>query len=54
MLKVAWPRWSEVRRYAIIVLITVVAINAFVGGDWMQFLACFQADFIKTEWRMYD
>ena len=24
------------------------------GGDWMQFLACFQADFIKTEWRMYD
>lgn len=32
MRKVAWPRWPEVRRYAIIVLITVVVITAFVGG----------------------
>lgn len=32
MRKVAWPRWPEVRRYSIIVLITVVVITAFVGG----------------------
>lgn len=32
MRKVAWPHWPEVRRYAIIVLITVVVITAFVGG----------------------
>lgn len=32
MRKVAWPKWPEVRRYAIIVLITVVVITAFVGG----------------------
>jgi len=32
MRKVAWPRWPEVRRYAIIVLITVVVITAIVGG----------------------
>ena len=30
--KVAWPRWPEVRRYAIIVLVTVVIITAYVGG----------------------
>ena len=32
MRKVAWPRWTEVRRYAIIVLVTVVIITAYVGG----------------------
>lgn len=32
MRKVAWPRWPEVRRYSVIVLITVVVITAFVGG----------------------
>ncbi|NCZ93019.1 MAG: preprotein translocase subunit SecE [Actinobacteria bacterium] len=32
MRKVAWPRWPEVRRYAIIVLVTVVIITAYVGG----------------------
>ena len=32
MRKVAWPKWPEVRRYSIIVLITVVVITAFVGG----------------------
>ncbi len=32
MRKVAWPHWPEVRRYAIIVLITVIVITAIVGG----------------------
>ncbi len=32
MRKVAWPHWPEVRRYAIIVLITVVVVTAIVGG----------------------
>ncbi len=32
MRKVAWPRWPEVRRYAAIVLVTVVIITAYVGG----------------------
>ncbi|MEK7292474.1 MAG: preprotein translocase subunit SecE [Actinomycetota bacterium] len=32
MRKVAWPHWPEVRRYSIIVLVTVVVITAFVGG----------------------
>ena len=32
MRKVAWPHWPEVRRYALIVLITVVVITAVVGG----------------------
>ena len=32
MRKVAWPHWPEVRRYAIIVLVTVVVITAIVGG----------------------
>jgi preprotein translocase subunit SecE len=32
MRKVAWPKWPEIRRYSIIVLITVVVITAFVGG----------------------
>lgn len=32
MRKVAWPKWPEVRRYSLIVLITVVIVTAFVGG----------------------
>jgi len=48
MRKVAWPRWSEVWRYAIIVLITVVVNNAFVGGLDAVF-TYFQACFMKTE-----
>ena len=32
MRKVAWPKWPEIRRYSIIVLITVVVVTAFVGG----------------------
>ena len=32
MRKVAWPKWPEVRRYSIIVLVTVVIVTAFLGG----------------------
>ncbi|MFM9121903.1 MAG: preprotein translocase subunit SecE [Actinomycetota bacterium] len=32
MRKVAWPKWPEIRRYSIIVLVTVLIITAFVGG----------------------
>ena len=32
MRKVAWPTRPEVRRYSIIVLITVIIYTAFVGG----------------------
>jgi len=32
MRKVAWPKWPEVRRFSIIVLVTVVLYTAFVGG----------------------
>ena len=32
MRKVAWPKWPEVRRFSIIVLVTVVVITAYVGG----------------------
>jgi len=32
MRKVAWPIFPEVRRYSIIVLVTVVIVTAFVGG----------------------
>ncbi len=32
MRKVAWPKWPEVRRYSIIVLVTVIIVTAFVGG----------------------
>jgi preprotein translocase subunit SecE len=32
MRKVAWPKWPEVRRFSIIVLVTVVIITAYVGG----------------------
>ncbi len=29
--KVAWPKWPEVRRYSIVVLITVVLLTAYIG-----------------------
>ena len=32
MRKVAWPKWPEVRRFSIIVLVTVTIITAYVGG----------------------
>lgn len=32
MKKVAWPKWPEVRRYSLVVLITVVIVTAYVGG----------------------
>ena len=32
MRKVAWPKFPEVRRYSMIVLVTVVIVTAFVGG----------------------
>ena len=32
MRKVAWPKWPEVIRYSIIVIVTVVVYTAFVGG----------------------
>jgi preprotein translocase subunit SecE len=32
MRKVAWPAWPEVKRYSIVVLVTVVVFMAYVGG----------------------
>ena len=32
MTKVAWPKWPEIRRYSIIVLVTVVIFTAYIGG----------------------
>jgi preprotein translocase subunit SecE len=32
MRKVAWPKQPEVKRYSIIVIITVVVYTALVGG----------------------
>ena len=32
MRKVAWPKWPEVRRFSIIVLVTVVVYTAYIGG----------------------
>jgi preprotein translocase subunit SecE len=32
MRKVAWPKWPEVRRFSIVVLVTVVLYTAFVFG----------------------
>jgi preprotein translocase SecE subunit len=32
MRKVAWPKWPEVRRFSIIVLVTVTIITAYVSG----------------------
>ena len=31
MRKVAWPSWPEVRKYSIVVLVTVVVFTAYVG-----------------------
>ncbi|CAB4572830.1 unannotated protein [freshwater metagenome] len=31
MNKVAWPKWPEVRRYSIVVLITVALFTALIG-----------------------
>ncbi len=32
MRKVAWPKWPEVRRFSIVVLITVLVYTAYVFG----------------------
>ena len=32
MKKVAWPTWPEVRRYSLIVLVTVVVFTAYIGA----------------------
>ncbi|MFZ4812702.1 MAG: preprotein translocase subunit SecE [Ilumatobacteraceae bacterium] len=32
MRKVAWPKWPEVRRFSIIVLVTVIIYTAYVSG----------------------
>ena len=32
MRKVAWPKWPEVRRFSIVVLITVILYTAYVFG----------------------
>jgi preprotein translocase subunit SecE len=32
MRKVAWPKWPEVRRFSIIVLVTVILYTAYIGG----------------------
>jgi preprotein translocase subunit SecE len=32
MRKVAWPTWPEVRKYSIVVLVTVVIFTSIVGG----------------------
>jgi preprotein translocase subunit SecE len=32
MRKVAWPTWPEVRKYSLVVLVTVVIFTALVGG----------------------
>ena len=32
MRKVAWPSWPEVRKYSIVVLVTVIIFTSYVGG----------------------
>jgi preprotein translocase subunit SecE len=32
MRKVAWPKWPEVKRMGLIVLVTVVLYTAYIGG----------------------
>lgn len=32
MNKVAWPKWPEIRRYSIVVLVTVAIFTALIGG----------------------
>ncbi len=47
MRKVAWPKQPEVKRYSIIVIITVVVYTALVGGfdyvfgEWSQWFYSF-------------
>jgi preprotein translocase SecE subunit len=31
MNKVAWPKWPEIRRYSIVVLVTVVVFTSIIG-----------------------
>jgi preprotein translocase SecE subunit len=31
MNKVAWPKWPEVRRYSIVVLLTVAVFTSIIG-----------------------
>ena len=44
MRKVAWPKWPEIRRYSIVVLITVAVLTGIIGvvdagfgvlSDWL-------------------
>jgi preprotein translocase subunit SecE len=30
--KVVWPTWSELYRYTLVVIFTVIVIGAFIGG----------------------
>jgi preprotein translocase subunit SecE len=30
--KVVWPTWSELYRYTLIVIFTVIVLGAFIGG----------------------
>ena len=32
MRKVAWPKWPEVKRMGLIVLVTVILYTAYIGG----------------------
>jgi preprotein translocase subunit SecE len=32
MRKVAWPKWPEIKRMSIIVLVTVILYTAYIGG----------------------
>ncbi|MDA0371906.1 MAG: preprotein translocase subunit SecE [Actinomycetota bacterium] len=32
MNKVAWPKWPEIRKYSLVVLVTVVLFTAVIGG----------------------
>ena len=32
MSKVAWPKWPEIRRYSLVVLVTVAIFTAVIGG----------------------
>jgi preprotein translocase subunit SecE len=30
--KVVWPTWSELYRYTLVVIVTVIVIGGFIGG----------------------
>jgi preprotein translocase SecE subunit len=32
MRKVSWPKWPEVRRYSVIVLVAVVIVTSYIFG----------------------